>query len=147
MRICVNYPKTKQKENPCLTIGTSLPFNHYKCFHTCMYYFNIAGNMNNKSQIYLVAFVNDENNKTNKNLILKNNQWIEYFNNHTKLLFPKQNHFHGFGSYFMVCVCPCVWRLFVFVFFPVFFLNRAKQKTKNGKKNIQRNQYKNTRAT
>ena len=53
--------------------------------------------MNDKSQIYLVAMAREDT----KNLILKNNQWIDCFNNHEKLLFPHK--YCGMGSYFMVC--------------------------------------------
>ena len=93
----------KKTENPRLYMGPCLPFKDYVCFHTCMYYFNIAGNMNDKTKIYLVAFVNDWKNKINLNLILKNNQWIAQFDNHTKLSFPKQTLFSNFDSCFMVC--------------------------------------------
>ena len=78
-------------------MGPSLPFKFCKC----MYYFNIAGNTNDKSQIYLVALINSKNEREKKNVILQNNQWIEDFTNHQKLLFPQ---FESFGSHFMVCL-------------------------------------------
>ena len=113
--LCPQNNTPTKKEHPCLTLGPSVPSEDY--LPTCMYYFNINGNFNDKSQIYLVAFVKDIKNKTNKNIILKNNEWIEHFNNHEKLRFPKLNQFFNFGCDFMVCDCNC----FVFLGKHAFF--------------------------
>ena len=86
-------------------MGASLPWQNYRyqCYETCMYYFNINGSFNDKSQIYLVVFVNDYIHQTNINVILKNNKWIENFNNHGKLEFPQTAIINEFGCDFMVC--------------------------------------------
>ena len=91
MRNCaINKIKKEntKKDNPPIKFGPSLP-NNYEFINTCVFYFNIEGSFNDPSNIYLVAFVNDNTGKRNTFLILKNNQWFVYFS-------------------MCVCVCVCV---------------------------------------
>ena len=117
MKICTEKHKNKRKAISVQGQGPSLPLESNEVSSKYICYFNIAGNMNDTSEIYLVAFI-----ANNNNFILKNNQWMEEFNNHTKLMFPKSKIIYDFGSHFMVCTCVVMSCSLVFVFVFVLFV-------------------------
>ena len=98
----------------------------YGCMNTGVFYFNIEGSFDDASNIYLVVFANDWENRKNTFLILKNNEWINEFPSKNKLIFPKHYcTFIDFACDFMV-IC-----LFIFQCVSVKIHENGKNNTHN----------------